>query len=173
MHGFARTLLDRPEVVEPLARYLGMIDTASVQLGSLIDRLGLAARIVGGRWEPDLRETDSLELAEAAAARLGDGRAVVGGRGAPVLLEPAAVEHALADLALAAVRHGGLERVDITVRGEEIGIEPVASDVAPILLGRDLRDLGSAIAGLVLEALGGSVEADDGRLTVRLPAAPR
>ena len=30
VHGFARTLVDRPEVVDPIGRYLGMIDTASV-----------------------------------------------------------------------------------------------------------------------------------------------
>jgi signal transduction histidine kinase len=170
VHGFARTLADRPEVVDPIGRYLGMIDTASVQLGELIDRLGLAARIVAGRYDPDLRETDSLELAQAAAARLADGRAAAAGQGTRVLLDRDVVEQALADLALAAVRHGGLDRVDLTVRGVEIAIAPVDGSVGAILLGINLRDLGAGVAGLVVDALGGSIEADGERVLVRLPS---
>jgi signal transduction histidine kinase len=171
VHGFAHTLSDRAELPDPAARYVAMIEAASHQLAAIVDRLGLAARIVGGRFEPGARETDTLELARAAAERVGEGRVVAGGRGAGVVVDADGAERGLADLALAALRHGGLERVDLEVEGAEIAIAPVDAAVAPILLGEDLRDLGAAVARLVVDALGGSIRADGGRLRVRLPAA--
>ena len=103
--GFAKTLIRMEELEEPASRYLGIIEAASEQMVELLDELGLAARIEAGRYEPSLREVDTLELANAAAAALGE----------------------------------------------------------------DLRDLGAAVAVLLVRALGGSVELAGETLHVRLP----
>ncbi len=80
VHGFARTL-EQSELEEPAAGYVAMIGQASAELAELIDELALAARIDGGRYDPVLREVDSLELARAAAERLGEDRVMVSGSG--------------------------------------------------------------------------------------------
>ena len=84
---------------EKLKRYLGLIDSASDELATLLELLSLAARIEGNRYEPVTREADSLELAPAGAT----------GTGTTVVVEPDAVERSLASLQLAAARHGGTE----------------------------------------------------------------
>ena len=43
-----------------------MIESAAEQMTALLDQLGVAARIEGGRYEPALVEADTLELARAA-----------------------------------------------------------------------------------------------------------
>ena len=49
--------------------------------------------------------------------------------------------------------------------------EPVAESAAPIVLGEEQRDLGAAVAVMLIRALGGEVALDGERLTVTLPTA--
>jgi signal transduction histidine kinase len=146
-----------------------MITAASEQIGDLVDELGLAARIEGGRYEPVLREVDSLELASSAAERLDAERVSVGGEGAQVRVEPEATERAVSALARCALRHGGLEHVDLAVSGNELTVTPITPASAPVVLGADLRDLGAAVAVRLVEALGGSVAVEGETLRIRLP----
>ena len=166
--GFAHTL-DRTDVLDETAkRYLSMIQAASEQMAELLEKLGLVARIEAGRYEPSLLEANTLELAEVAAAQLGD-KAGAGGTGATVRVDREPTEQALAAQALCALRHGGLERVEIRAEGTAISISPV-TDAAPIVLAEDLKDLGAAAARRLVEATGGSLAVEDERLLVRLPA---
>ena len=171
VHGFARTLTRLADIQPPADRYLEMMAVASVQLGELLDELGLAARIEGGRWEPNLQPANTLELARAAAAR-GDGTVEVAGAGAATLVDTETAERSLYALARAAVRHGGLDRIDIRVEGTELTLTPLPADAAPVVLGESMKDFGAAVAVRALRALGGSVDADGEALIVRLPAAP-
>lgn len=161
VQGFAKTLLRQDDLGDPTTRYLGIIDQASDELVSLLDQVSLAARIEGGRYEPLLREVDSLELARAALAG-------ATGTGGPVQVDIEAVERALAALARAASRHGGVE-VGVTVAGSELSFAPVTAEAAPIVLGEDLKDLGAAVAVKLVRALGGEVALDGERLVVTLP----
>jgi signal transduction histidine kinase len=167
VHGFAKTLV-RAELEPPADRYVEMIDAASAQIAELLDELSLAARIEGGRYDPVLRDADTLELAQAAAARLGEERVRVSGDGAALETDVDAVERAIAALAQSALRHGGLDSVDVAVAGLELRISPVTAASAPVVLGRDLRDLGAAVAARLVERLGGSLAVEGETLTVRL-----
>jgi hypothetical protein len=111
---------------------------------------------------------DTLELALAAAERLGEERVEVSGDGAEVELDRDAVERAVSSLARCALRHGGLERVQLVVSGPELTVSPVTPASAPVLLGEDLRDLGAAVAVRVVQARGGTVEIEGDALLVRL-----
>lgn len=155
--GFAKTLLRQDELGDPAARYVGMIDAAADELVELLDVLSLAARIEGGRYDPVLREVDSLELVPGAE-----------GAGAPVEVDVEAAERALAALARGAARHGGVE-VSVSVEGAVVTIEPVVESAGAIVLGDDPRDLGSALAVVVLRALGSEVALEGERLRVTLP----
>jgi signal transduction histidine kinase len=168
VHGFAQTLARLEGGDETSARYLEMITAASGELAELIDELSVAARIEAGRYDPPLREADTLELARAAAARLGEERVGVDGEGVLVDLDVDSTERALAALARCALRHGGLERVELTVRGAELELAPVTPASAPVLVGEDLRDLGAAVAVRVLEARGGGASVDGETLRIRL-----
>jgi signal transduction histidine kinase len=170
VHGFARTLTRLADVQPPADRYLEMMALASQQLGELLDELGLVARIEGGRWEPNLQPSDTLELARAAAERL-DGSVEVGGEGATALVERETAEQSLYALARATIRHGGVEQLSMDVRGTELTLSPLPADAVPIVLGETLKDFGAAVAVRALHALGGSVEADGEALRVRLPEA--
>jgi signal transduction histidine kinase len=167
--GFAKTLIRSEELGDPASRYVEMIDAASAQMVQLLDELGLAARIEAGRYEPNLRETDTLELAQAAAATLGDDRVRTGGEGGRVRVDLEPTERAVSALARCALRHGGVELVDVTAAGPELTIAPITAASAPVVLGTDLRDLGAAVAVLLIRALGGSVEVEGEVLRVRLP----
>jgi signal transduction histidine kinase len=167
--GFAKTLIRMGELQEPADRYVGMIEAASDQMAELLDELGLAARIEAGRYQPTLREMDTLELAHAAAAKLGAERVRVGGDGAPVRVDAEATERAVTALARCALRHGGLELVDVTAAGPQLTIGPTTPASAPVLLGEDVRDLGAAVAVLLVRTLGGSVDVDEPSLRIRLP----
>jgi signal transduction histidine kinase len=169
VHGFVRTLTRLQNFDEPVARYLGMMEAASTQMAELLDELGLAARIETGRYEPVRRPVDVRELARAAAERVGNGAVTVSGSGGMIETEPEAAGRAVANLARCAVRHGGLERVGLEAEGVQLSLAPVTSHVAPIILGRELRDLGAAVAGRVIEALDGSLELEGETLRVRLP----
>ncbi len=169
VHGFARTLTRTSELEPPADRYVDMIDQASVQLSELLDELSLAARIEADRYDPTLRAMDSLELAHAAAERLGEDRVGVSGDGATVNVDPDATPRGVSALVQAALRHGGLERVEVRVRGRELDVSPVTDSSSRVVTGADLRDLGAAVAVRLLEALGGGVAVDGETLVVRLP----
>jgi signal transduction histidine kinase len=162
VQGFAKTLIRTDAEPEQRARYLGIIDEASAELVELTDRLSLAARIEGGRYEPVLREADSLELARAADES-------ASGTGAPVQVDVEAVTRALADLRRAAARHGGVEP-EVRVQGALVTIAPVPAAAGPTVLGEDAKDLGASVAVLLVRALGGEVALDGEALSVRLPA---
>lgn len=168
VHGFAQTLARQGELEEPAARYLEMINSASEQIGDLVDELALGARIEAGRYNPARKERDTLELARAAAARLGEERVDVDGEGAEVEIDTEATERAVAALARCALRHGGLEQVRLSARGSELELAPVTAASAPVVLGEDLRDLGAAVAVRLLGAQGGSVALDGETLRIRL-----
>jgi signal transduction histidine kinase len=169
IHGFAQTLIRMGDLGEPKQKYMEMIDAASRQLAELLDELGTAARIEGGRYEPSLQPVDTLELAHAAAAQLGEERVHVSGEGAEVHVDPEATERGVAALAQAALRHGGLDDVELSVEGRSLTISPVTAASAPVVLGEELRDLGAAVAVRVVRALGGSVVLEGDKLTVKLP----
>jgi signal transduction histidine kinase len=170
IHGFAQTLVRMGDLGQPKQRYLEMIDEASRQLAELLDELGIAARIEGGRYEPNRLEVDTLELAQGASEQLGEERVAVSGQGGSVRVDIEATQRGVAAMAQAALRHGGLEQVNLRVDGAMLTISPVTAASGPVLLGEDLRDLGAAVAVLVVRALDGSVELDGDRLSVRLPA---
>jgi signal transduction histidine kinase len=163
IYGFARTLTRMDQQEERTARYLAMIAEASQQMTELLDELGAAARIEAGRWEPALREVDTAEL-----ARADDERVVVEGAGETIETDAEAVRSALHSLALAAVRHGPVEQVQWSVTGRELTLTPVTAAAAPIVSGDEVRDLGSLVAVLVIDALGGAVELSGETLRVRL-----
>lgn len=169
IHGFAQTLVRMGELGEPNQRYVEMIDSAARQLAELLDELGVAARIEGGRYEPALQEVDTLELAGDAAAQLGEERVNVTGNGTTVRVDPDSTRRGIAALVQAALRHGGLDEVNVRVDGAALAISPVTASSAPVLLGQELRDLGAAVAGLVIRTLGGSVAVEGETLTVQLP----
>jgi signal transduction histidine kinase len=165
--GFTQTLARLDQLEEPASRYLEMIGAASGQLGDLVDELSLGARIEAGRYEPVRDQLDTLELARAAAEHLGEDRVAADGEGANVEVDVAATKRAVAALARCALRHGGLEQVTLTARGQELDLAPVTTAAAPVLLGEDLRDLGAAIAVRQLRAQGGSLELDGETLRIR------
>jgi len=101
IYGFSRTLSRGDGLDERTARFLGMIEEASQQMTQLLDELGVLARIEGGRYEPRLREADTLELAQSK-----DERIDANGEGATIETDPAAVGRALDAFAIAAARHG-------------------------------------------------------------------
>ena len=169
VNGFARTLTRFDQLEDPMPRYLQMMATAADQMGTLLDDLGLVARIESGRWEVPRREVDTLELARGAAALVEIAPVDVTGSGTGASVEPGAAERALAAFARCALRHGGLERLDMGVDGAEIRMAPVTDESAGVLVGEDLRDFGAAVAGRVVSALGGSVAVDGAALVVRRP----
>jgi len=168
VHGFARTLANAGELAPPNDRYVTMIEAASAQLAELLDELSLAARIADGRYDPTLREADTLELVRAAATRLGEDRVKVSGTGAGIETDPKHLERGIAALAQSALRHGGFDEVSIVVAGTELRIAPVTPASAPVVLGEDLRDLGAAVAARLVAHLGGSLSVDGDALLVRL-----
>jgi signal transduction histidine kinase len=171
--GFAGILVRQPELGEQPARYVRMIEAAAAQLADLLDQLALVSRIESGRYEPALEETDTLELAQGAAERLGDERADARGEGSSVRVDPDATVRALAGLALAALRHGTLERIELEATGREVLIRPVTPQAAPIVLAQELRDLGAATAVRVVDALGGNVALEEDTLRVTFPRRAR
>jgi signal transduction histidine kinase len=168
VHGFATTLARGGGLEPPADRYVEMIDAAAQQLAELVDELSLAARIESDRYEPTPREADTLELAQAAAARLGEERVHVAGSGTSIETDAEAVERGLAALFQSALRHGGLERVEVEVEAGEIRLSPVTPASAPVVLGDDLRDLGAAVAVRLVRRLGGSVEVGAETLRIEL-----
>jgi signal transduction histidine kinase len=169
VHGFARTLVRTSGLDERSARWLEMIDAASTQMAELLDELSLAARMELGRYEPGDRRVETLELARAVVERLGEERVAASGDGGSVRAEPAATSRAVSSLARCALRHGGLELVEVTAEDDGVSIRPITAASAPVVLGQDMRDLGAAVAVRLVDALGGGVELDGDTLRVRLP----
>jgi signal transduction histidine kinase len=166
--GFARTLTRAKGLDPTLVGYSEMIEAASDQLGELIDELSLAARIEGGRYDPKLERVSTADLAAAAVERLGEERVTVTGEGEEVLAEPETAKRSVSALVQCALRHGGLEQVDVALAGPELRVSPITASSAPVVLGRDLRDLGAAVAVMHVERLGGSVSVDGDTLAIRL-----
>jgi signal transduction histidine kinase len=171
VHGFAKTLERAVELTAPADRYLEMIGIAAEQMAELLDELGLVARIEGKRYDPTLREIDTLTLARNAADVLGDERVRVSGEGTTIETDIEAIDRGVSALIQAALRHGGLEEVNVHVRGGEIDVSPVTGSAVPVVLGEELRDLGAAVAVRVIGTLGGAVFAEDGTVTIRLVPA--
>jgi signal transduction histidine kinase len=167
--GFAHTLQRTDDLGEPAARYVGMMQAAAEQMGELLDALGLVARIEAGRYEPAITEVDSLELAQVAAERLGE-KAGAAGSGSIVRVDREPTEAGLSALALCTVRHGGLDRVELTAAGATVEISPVPASAAQIVLSEDLKDLRAATARSLIEAIGGSLTLDGERLLIGLPS---
>ena len=168
VHGFAKTLTRTVELDAPADRYVEMIEAASTQMAELLDELSLVARIESGRYDPGLRETDTLALAHAAAERLGEDRVKVDGEGSTVKTDVEGIDRGISALVQAALRHGGLDEVNVVVRGAVIEVSPITAASAAVVLGVELRDLGAAVAVRLIEFLGGAVEVEDGTLTIAL-----
>jgi len=168
VHGFAKTLERVTELAPPADRYVEMISKASAEMAELLDELSLAARIESGSYEPALRDVETLELAHAARERLGEDRVHVTGEGAKISTDLEAVDRGVSALIQAALRHGGLDDVNVVVRGPVIEVTPVTEASAPVVLGQELRDLGAAVAVRVIERLGGTVSVDGDTLTISL-----
>jgi len=167
--GFAHTLARLDELAPPADRYVEMMIAASGEMTVLIDGLGLLARIEGGRYDPTAVETDSLELAERAGARVGADKVEVQGPGGAVAVDPEAAEHALYGLARCAVRHGPVERLTISAHDAELRLSPVTQAAAPVVMAQEIKDLGAAVGLSVVRALGGSADLDGETLVIRLP----
>ena len=167
VNGFARTL-ERTELDERAKHFVSLMVAACDQLAGLLDDLGLAVRIESGVWEPNLRVTDTRELASAAEA-VAEGAVTVVGPGGAVRTDVDEARRALYHLARCAIRHGGLDHLDVRAEGVVIALSPVSPEVAPILLAENLRDLGAAVAQRVLRAVGASAELQADRLSIRFP----
>ena len=159
--GFARTMQRAAELEPPVSRYVEMIIAASEQMTELLEELGLAARIAGDRYEPVLADVDTLELARAAVS-------VADGTGTTVTTDPPTVQRSLVALEECARKHGGVASVSLHVDGRELTFEPVTEQAAPVILGENLKDLGSVVAITAIRALGGTVELEGERLLIRL-----
>jgi signal transduction histidine kinase len=170
VYGFSRTITRSDGLDPTLAGYSEMIEVASQQLGELIDELSLAARITGDRYEPKLERVDTTELALAVVERLGAERVGVSGAGGEVLVDVEATKRSVSALVQCALRHGGLDHVELALEGPLMRVRPITAASAPVVLGDDLRDLGAAVAVLHVGWLGGSVDVAGDTLTVRLPA---
>ena len=168
MSGFARTLA-RLELADPAGEYVKMIEAAAAQIRELLEQLAIVARIETGRFDPVFGEVDSLELARAVAEELGEERVVVSGDGVALRVPVEATRRAVTQLARAALRHGGLDTVELRVRGAELALSPTTRMSGAVLTGEELRDVGALAAGALVRALGGSVELAGERLLVRLP----
>ncbi len=168
--GFAATLLRTDALDEQSRRYVTLIESASMQLGEIIDDLSVLARVTDGRFEPSTEPLDSLELARDAAARVPHEKGAATGTGAPVAVDARLTTRAVAALATAALRHGALEAVEIRVDGRTLHLPPVNREATAVVLGESPRDLGALAGSALIAALGGKVERRGDAVSVALPA---
>src|SRR2546421_152871 len=61
VNGFAKTLTRTGSLAEREAHFVDLIEAAADQMTSLLDQLGLAARIESGRHEPGLAARLAIE----------------------------------------------------------------------------------------------------------------
>ncbi|MGH3043221.1 MAG: histidine kinase dimerization/phospho-acceptor domain-containing protein [Gaiellaceae bacterium] len=167
VYGFARTL-ERVELEPPADRYVEMIGAASKQIDDLVDQLRLATRIQLGVYKPVLVEQDSLELAQAAAELLEEGRVEISGEGSAVLVDPDPTARALAQLARATARFGGHETVTMQVAGPVLTVAPLSRPAEAVVLGEEFRELAAPAAAMLVRALEGTLEARDETLVIVL-----
>ena len=59
--------------------------------------------------------------------------------------------------------------MDLNASGAELVVSPITPSSAPVVLGEDIRDLGAAVAGRLIRALGGDLQLDGETLLIRLP----
>ena len=163
IYGFARTIQRASPEPDTLARYVEMIVAASEEMTMLLEELSLAARIEGGRYEPSLIPANTLELAREAVPE-------AEGEGATIATDPTAVVRALGDLARCARKHGNVESVAMRVDGLAIEITPITDAARPVVVCEEMKDLGAAVAGRVLRALGAEVQVDAETLRVTFTA---
>ena len=57
-------------------------------------------------------------------------------------------ERSVSALVQCALRHGGLDQVEVVADGAELRVSPITPSSAPVVLGEDLRDLGAAVAAV-------------------------
>ena len=90
------------------------------------------------------------------------------GSGAAIETDGDALERGLAALFQSALRHGGLDGVEVEVNGVDVRLSRVTAASAPVVLGEDLRDLGAAVAARLVARLGGSLSVEGETLAIRL-----
>ena len=90
------------------------------------------------------------------------------GEGATITTDVEGIDRGVSALVQAALRHGGLDEVEVVVRGTVIEVSPITDSSGQVVLGQELRDLGAAVAVTLIEFLGGAVDVEDGTLTIAL-----
>jgi signal transduction histidine kinase len=171
VYGFARTL-ERAVLPATELRYVGLISESSLEISEILDRLSLAARIEAGRWEPELADVDSGEVAVGVPPRVTEGQVNVAvGRTTLVRVDGEEIGRSLASLARCVLRHGDLQRVGLSVSGATVELRPVDEATARVVLGEELKDFGAAVAVRAIDALGGSVAVESDALRITLPTA--
>jgi signal transduction histidine kinase len=163
VNGFAKTLNRTGSLGERESHFVDLIEAAADQMTSLLDQLGLAARIESGRYEPVLAAADTLELATSQ-----DERITAEGKGETIETDVAAVRRSLESLARCASIHGAVPRVTWRVDGRTLTLVPLAGDAAAVVTGESPRDLGALVARLAIEHLGGSLVSEGKSLRVSL-----
>ncbi len=163
VNGFAKTLSRPATLGEREAHFVELIEAAAEQMTSLLDLLGLAARIQSGRYEPVLVEADTLALATSADARI-----AAEGAGEAVETDAGAIQRSLESLAQAAAAHGAVPLVTWRVEGRTLELSPLVEDAPAVVTGESPRDFGALVARLVIERLGGSLAIEGETLRVRL-----
>src|SRR5436305_2986604 len=156
VNGFAKTLTRTATLAERESHFVELIEAAADQMTSLLDLLGLAARIESGRYDPVLAAADTLELAMS-----GDERIAPEGNGEQIETDATALRQSLEALASCAALHGGVSRVTWQVSGRRLTLAPPTADDADVVTGESPRDLGALVARLAIEQLGGSLAVED------------
>ena len=163
VNGFAKTLNRTGSLAERESHFVDLIEAAADQMTSLLDQLGLAARIESGRYEPVLAAADTLELATSQ-----DERITAEGTGETIETDVPAVRRSLESLARCASVHGPVPQVTWRVDGRTLTLAPLVGDAAAVVTGESPRDLGALVARLAIEHLGGSIASEGKSLRVSL-----
>ncbi len=167
--GYSRTLA-RELTDDPRLEYASTIEESATQIGGIVERLALVARIQEGRYTPPApRPVLAEELARATATALGSERVDVRGEGVSVNVAREPTEEALIACARAAMRHSGTDVVIIDVADAALTFHPIHENARPVLDGSELREFGLAAALIVLETLGIETHVVGDRFVVRLP----
>ena len=167
VYGFARTLERGGNLDERSLRFMTMISEASEQMTVAARR---ARRRGADRGRPLRAGSRRGRHASRSRRRRTSGSSTTGS-GETIETEPAAVARGLEALAIAAIRFGPVEQVTWTVDGRSLALAPVVEAAAPVVLGEEIRDLGSLVARIVIEQLGGTLALDGETLRVQLSSA--